>query len=78
MQAQATLPTTSTATARTATGAVSVRGPEAAILTGCAAGIGVVFGVLLGPLAVLLYALTIPVPMVLLWLSADVRRSDER
>jgi hypothetical protein len=56
----------------------SIRGPQAAVLTACAAAIGIAFGLTLGPTAVLLYVLTLPVPMLLLWLSADVRRSDER
>lgn len=76
MQARAISPSTASSYHRDS-GTSSIRGPQAAILTACAAGIGIALGVLLGPLAVLLYGLTMPVPMVLLWLSADVRRADE-
>jgi uncharacterized membrane protein len=50
----------------------------AAALTALAVAIGVVFGVVWGTLGVALFALTLPVPLTLLWLSADVVRADER
>jgi len=49
----------------------------AALLTGVTIGIGACLGIALGPTAVLLFALPLPVPLALLWLSSDVLRADE-
>jgi hypothetical protein len=53
------------------------RTAQAAALTACLLAIGLGFGVLLGGEAAVLAMLTMPVPLVLLWASTDVRRSDE-
>ena len=36
-----------------------------------------VLGFALGPMAIVLSAITLPVPLLLLWLATDVYRSDE-
>jgi hypothetical protein len=50
---------------------------QATVLTGCAVAIGVAVGLGLGWEAALLAMGTAPVPLYLLWVSADVKRSDE-
>ena len=54
------------------------RSGQAAILTGGTLLFLTVLGFALGPLAVVLSAITLPVPLLLLWLATDVHRSDER
>lgn len=50
----------------------------AAALTLFAVGLGVVLVTLYGPSVIPFYLVSLPVPLVLLWLSADVARSDEQ
>ncbi len=50
----------------------------AAALTALTLAFAVGFGVAFGLQGLLAFALTLPVPLVLLWLSSDVARSDER
>jgi lipopolysaccharide export LptBFGC system permease protein LptF len=49
----------------------------AAALTLFAVGLGVVLVALYGTGVIPFYLVSLPVPLVLLWLSADVARSDE-
>jgi hypothetical protein len=53
------------------------RSGQAAILTGGTLLLLTGLGLTLGPMAVVLSAITLPVPLTLLWLAADVYRSDE-
>ncbi|MDF2693904.1 MAG: hypothetical protein K0S65_2287 [Labilithrix sp.] len=50
----------------------------AVVLTAIVALVGLALAVTLGKVAFLVYALTMPVPLALLWLSSDVLRADER
>jgi hypothetical protein len=50
----------------------------AAALTVATVAIGVALGLALGPVAILMFVLPLPVPLILLWLSTDVLRADER
>ena len=68
----------SVAPVRAASSARPDRKAQAAILTACAVAMGVGLGVAFGTVGVLLYLLPMPVVVVLLWSSADVRRFDER
>jgi hypothetical protein len=54
------------------------RTTQAAILTAIASAIGIGFYVWFGFTGVALFALTLPVTLLLLWQSADVVRNDER
>jgi hypothetical protein len=56
---------------------VAARTSQAAILTACAVAIGAGLGFVFGAAAFALYLLPMPVALVLLWGSTDVRRSDE-
>ncbi len=47
-------------------------------LTAATVAIGIALGLAFGTTGVLLFALPLPVPLALLWLSADVVRADER
>jgi len=49
-----------------------------AALTAIAIAIGAVFGISLGTTAAVLYAMMLPVPLLLLWLSWDVKTLEER
>ncbi|MBN9163909.1 MAG: hypothetical protein J0I07_23275 [Myxococcales bacterium] len=50
----------------------------AAALSAVAVAVGVVIGLAMGGTAFALYAFALPVPLCLVWLSADVLRADER
>lgn len=50
----------------------------AVVLTAIVALVGLALALTLGKVGFLLYALTMPVPLALLWLSSDVLRADER
>ena len=54
------------------------RASLSAALTGCAVAIGALLAALFGAEALALFAIALPVPLVLLWLSSDVYRSDEQ
>lgn len=49
----------------------------AAVLTAIAMATGVVMALVFGPIAITFVVLSLPVPLALLWLSADVVRMDE-
>lgn len=48
------------------------------VLTSVALAIGVALGLAFGLTGIVLFVLPLPVPLALLWLSADVLRADER
>jgi hypothetical protein len=50
---------------------------QAAILTGITLALVVAIGLTFGAMGVALVVVTLPVPLLLLWLSADVFRADE-
>lgn len=55
-------------------------GQQTAIASGLTVltlGLGAAIAATLGSTALLMFGLTLPVPLLLLWLSADVVRSDE-
>ena len=54
------------------------RRSSAAVLTTIAAGLAIACSLAFGWLGALVVLLTLPVPLVLLWASADVVRFDER
>lgn len=51
---------------------------QAAILTMIAVAVVAGLGATLGTMAIFLSAITLPVPLVLLWLAADVRSAGDR
>jgi hypothetical protein len=51
---------------------------QAAVLTAAAFLIVLTLCIIYGPIAFILTAIGLPVPLVLLWASADVLRTDER
>ena len=56
---------------------VRARLAAAGVLTGAALAMGALLGIAFGPVAIGMYALTLPVALCLLWASADVLRADE-
>jgi hypothetical protein len=53
------------------------RKTQAAVMTAVAGVIVLGIGATLGPMAVVLSVITMPIPLLLLWLSSDVFRADE-
>ncbi len=54
------------------------RRAQAAVLTSIAVATVVAIAVVFGPMGFVLSAITLPLPIMVLWLASDVLRSDER